>query len=181
MSMPAVFLDRDGTVNVDKDYLYKSGDFEFEKDVVRTLKYLYDKGYSLIIISNQSGIARGYFSVSDVEKLHSFINSEAEKNGFKFKAIYYCPHYRDGKIPGYSIDCECRKPGTGMIEQAVSEHKIDLGRSYLVGDKESDILAGKKAGLKTILVGTGYGKKTAESFSGYDYYFETMAGIRTII
>jgi HAD superfamily hydrolase (TIGR01662 family) len=68
MSTPAVFLDRDGTVNVDKDYLYKSGDFEFEKDVVRTLKYLYDKGYALIIISNQSGVARGYFSVSDVEK-----------------------------------------------------------------------------------------------------------------
>jgi D-glycero-D-manno-heptose 1,7-bisphosphate phosphatase len=181
MKSPAVFLDRDGTVNVDRDYLYRVEEFEFEKGVVETLKYLYDKGYKLIIVSNQSGIARGYFTVSDVEKLHAFIKAEAEKNGFCFAGIYYCPHYKEGIVPEFAIDCACRKPGTEMIKKAAIDHDIDLSRSYMAGDKEADIIAGKKSGLKTILVGTGYGKETAEKFSGYDYYFDSITGLKTLI
>ncbi|HQO09920.1 MAG TPA: HAD family hydrolase [Clostridiales bacterium] len=177
----AVFLDRDGTVNVDKNYLIRIEDFEFEAGVPAALKYLYDKGYKLIIISNQSGIARGYFSVNDVEKLHERIRNEAEKRGFSFAGIYYCPHYAEGSVPEYSIDCECRKPGTALIEKAMVEHDIDRNESYMIGDKKADITAGKNAGLTTILVGTGYGKQTAETFREYDFYIEYLSEIKKII
>lgn len=177
----AVFLDRDGTVNIDKDYLFAISDFEFEIGVPASLKYLYDKGFKLIIISNQSGIARGYFSVSDVEKLHEHIRKEAEKFGFSFAGIYYCPHYPKGSVPEFSIECDCRKPGNALIEKAITEHNIDRNESYMIGDKEADITAGLKSGLTTILVGTGYGKRTADTFKGYDFYIEYLSEIKKII
>jgi len=177
----AVFLDRDGTVNIDKNYLYKIGDFEFELGAVEALAYLYNKGFKLIIISNQSGIARGYFSVEDVEKLHDHIRTEALKNGFEFAGIYYCPHYENGSVPEYSVRCECRKPGTALIEKAIREHDIDRSGSYMVGDKEADMVSGSKAGLTTILVGTGYGKETKMKFKGFDHYLENIADIKKII
>ncbi len=177
----AVFLDRDGTVNVDKDYLYRIEDFEFEKNVPETLKYLYDKGYKLIIISNQSGIARGYFTVEDVEKLHDHIEKEAEAEGFKITEFYYCPHLPEGKIKEFSVECGCRKPGTGLIDKAVDDHDIDTASSFMIGDKEADMVSGRKAGLTTILVGTGYGKETVNNFKDYDHYFEDISGVRSII
>ncbi|MBU4485510.1 MAG: HAD family hydrolase [Candidatus Delongbacteria bacterium] len=181
MKNKAVFLDRDGTVNIDKDYLYKIDDFQFESGVTDTLKYLFDRGYKLIIISNQSGIARGYFSVDDVEILHKHIKKAALESGFEIAEIYYCPHFADGNVKKFAIECKCRKPGTELIERAINEHNIDRSQSYMIGDKESDIIAGKNAGLKTILVGTGYGKETAVIFKDYDYYFENISGIKAII
>jgi D,D-heptose 1,7-bisphosphate phosphatase len=172
MKNRAVFLDRDGTVNVEKDYLYRVEDFEFEKNVPQTLKYLYDKGYKLIIISNQSGIARGYFTEEDVEALHKFIASKSIGAGFEITGFYYCPHLEG---------CACRKPGTEMIERAVIEHDLDISQSFMIGDKEADIIAGKKAGLTTILVGTGYGRETEKKFKGYDHYFDDISGIRSVI
>lgn len=181
MKNTAVFLDRDGTVNVDKDYLYKPEDFEFEKNVPRTLKYLYDKGYKLVIISNQSGIARGYFTVEDVERLHAFIEKKAEEAGFKIFAFYYCPHFLNGSVAEYSIECKCRKPGTGMIDKAVEEHGIDISGSFMIGDKEADIIAGKRSGLTSILVGTGYGRETERNFKEYDHYFDDISGVMSVI
>jgi len=181
MKCRAVFLDRDGTVNVDKDYLYRIEDFEFEKNVPETLKYLYEKGYKLIVISNQSGIARGYFTVADVERLHDHISRTAEGLGFRIEGFYYCPHYKEGTVKEYAVDCGCRKPGTELIERAVKDHDIDISYSFFIGDKEADMLAGKKAGLTTILVGTGYGKETAENFRDYDHYFEDISGVRSVI
>lgn len=181
MKNKAVFLDRDGTVNIDKDYLYKIEDFQFETGVTDTLKYVYDKGYKLIIISNQSGVARGYFAISDVEKLHDHIKKKAAEFGFEITGIYYCPHYTKGIIKEFSIDCGCRKPGIELIEKAVRDHNIDIKKSFMIGDKEADILAGKYAGLKTVLIGTGYGKETLKTCREYDYYFENISGIKTII
>lgn len=181
MENRAVFLDRDGTVNVDKNYLYRVEDFQFETGVAGTLKYLYDKGFKLIIISNQSGVARGYFTVEDVEKLHDHIKKEAVRSGFEFSGIYYCPHYAKGAVKEFSIECECRKPGTALIEQAIKEHGIDISGSFMIGDKEADIIAGKKAGLTTILVGTGYGKETKKNFKDFDHYFENIMEVKTII
>jgi D,D-heptose 1,7-bisphosphate phosphatase len=174
MKSRAVFLDRDGTVNVDKDYMYKPEDFEFEKGVAETLKYLYSKNYKLIIITNQSGIARGYYTAEDVERLHDHMRILAKENGFEFTGFYFCPHMPDE-------GCSCRKPGTALIEKAVLEHGIDLSVSYMVGDKESDMTAGKKAGLTTILVGSGYGKQTKENYDGYDHYFDCITGLMSII
>ena len=174
MKSRAVFLDRDGTVNVDKDYMHKPEDFEFEKGVTGTLKYLFSKNYKLIIITNQSGIARGYYTVDDLNKLHDHMRILAKNSGFEFAGFYFCPH-----MPGKG--CDCRKPGTALIEKAAQEHGIDPVSSYMVGDKESDMIAGKNAGLTTVLVGSGYGKKTKESYDGYDHYFESITGLMSII
>lgn len=174
MKNRAVFLDRDGTVNVDKNYLHKPEDFEFEKGVTETLKYLFSKNYKLIIITNQSGIARGYYTVDDMNKLHEHMKILAKNSGFEFAGFYFCPHMPDA-------GCDCRKPGTALIEKAAHDHSIDLEHSYMVGDKESDMVAGSKAGLKTVLVGSGYGKKTKESYDSYDHYFECITGLMSII
>lgn len=181
MKNKAVFLDRDGTVNVEKDYLHRTEDLEFEENIPETLKYLYDKGYKLIIVSNQSGIARGYFTVQDVEHLHSFMRKKAEDAGFKIEKFYYCPHHPEGTVPEFSFECSCRKPGTGLIDQAVKDFDIDVSASYMIGDKAADMIAGKRAGLTTILVGTGYGKETAENFKDYDHYFEDISQIKSVI
>ena len=174
MKSRAVFLDRDGTVDVDKDYMYKPEEFEFEKGVVETLRYIYSKNYKLIVITNQSGIARGYFTSGDVEKLHDHMKVTAKENGFEFTGFYFCPHMPDE-------GCSCRKPGTELIEKAALEHSIDLELSYMVGDKESDMAAGRNAGMTTVLVGSGYGKRTKEDFQDYDHYFESITGLKSII
>jgi D,D-heptose 1,7-bisphosphate phosphatase len=181
MENRAVFLDRDGTINVDKNYLYRIEDFEFEAGAAEALKHLFDKGYKLIIISNQSGVARGYFTVEDVERLHDHIKKEAVRSGFEFAGIYYCPHYTKGTVKEFSIECACRKPGTALIEQAIKEHKIDRSGSYMIGDKEADMIAGKKAGLTTILVGTGCGKETKKNYKDFDHYFDNIMEVKTII
>lgn len=166
----AIFLDRDGTVNVDKNYLIKTEEFEFEKGVVSSLKKLYDEGWLLIIVTNQSGIARGYFTEKDVTTLHLYINEKCKENGFEIANFYYCPHHKNGKVDKYSKECMCRKPERGMIDKALNDFNIDLENSFVIGDKHSDIQLGKNCGCKTILVGTGYGAETKEKYNDYDYF-----------
>ncbi|GHV17978.1 hypothetical protein AGMMS49938_18910 [Fibrobacterales bacterium] len=144
----AVFLDRDGTINIDNGYVYKREDFKFIKGVPQSIKKLNDAGYKVIVISNQSGIARGFYTAKDVKKLHNHIDAELKKNGAKIDAYYFCPHH-----PNFNGKCECRKPKIGLIEQAVQDFNIDLSQSYFVGDKKSDEECAKNAGLKAILVG----------------------------
>jgi len=173
----ALFLDRDGTVNVDKHYLINPCDFEFEKNVAEVLKMASSKGYLLIVLTNQSGIARGYFTEDDLRNLHSYIQEQAVKNGFAFTDFFYCPHYKNGSVKEYAIECNCRKPKPGMIEQALKKYDIDLDQSFMIGDKDADIQLGKLAGIKTVLVGTGYGIKYKESEVGYDFYIEDFSGL----
>lgn len=163
--VPAVFLDRDGTINVERNYLYKISDFEFEYSAISAIAALNDAGYKVIVITNQAGIGRGYYTEADVERLHIWINDELKKYDAHIDRFYYCPHHPVYGIGVYKKECSCRKPGIELIHQAVRAFDIDIEKSFLIGDRETDIEAGKKAGLRSILVLTGYGQKTQELLS----------------
>lgn len=135
----AFFIDRDGTINIDKGYVYKYDDFEFIEGVIKTLRVLKEKGYLLIVITNQSGIARGYYNAEDVKSLHSKVNEYLkDKYYFEIDDFYYCPHYSESNTHNGQKQCICRKPMPGMILNAAQKHNIDLSQSYMVGDKKSD-------------------------------------------
>ena len=157
----AIFLDRDGTINVEKDYIYKSEDLIFEEGTIEALKTFKNLGYILIVVSNQSGIARGYFTEEDLNIFNNNMNEILKKNGVEITEFYCCPHHPDG-IGEYKKVCECRKPNNKMIEDAIKKYNIDREKSYMIGDKTSDIEAGLKSNLKTVLVKTGYGLKDME-------------------
>ena len=157
----AIFLDRDGTINVEKDYIYKSEDLVFEEGSIEALKTFKNLGYILIVVSNQSGIARGYFTEEDLNIFNNNMNEILKKNGVEITEFYCCPHHPDG-IGEYKKVCECRKPNNKMIEDAIKKYNIDREKSYMIGDKTSDIGAGLKSNLKTVLVKTGYGLKDME-------------------
>ena len=157
----AIFLDRDGTINVEKDYIYKSEDLVFEEGTIKALKTFKNLEYILIVISNQSGIARGYFTEEDLNIFNNNMNEILKKNGVEITEFYCCPHHPDG-IGEYKKVCECRKPNNKMIEDAIKKYNIAREKSYMIGDKTSDIGAGLKSNLKTVLVKTGYGLKDME-------------------
>ena len=146
MSNKAIFLDRDGTINVDKGFVYKVEDFEFLPGATEGLKILHEAGFLLIIITNQSGIARGYYTEEDFESLNSWMLTELEKHGVHITAVYYCPHLprEEGEesIPSelkqYRINCLCRKPKLELFERAIKDFNIDLSQSFAIGDKPRD-------------------------------------------
>jgi D-glycero-D-manno-heptose 1,7-bisphosphate phosphatase len=142
MSNKALFLDRDGVINVEKDYLYKIEDFEFISGIFDLCSYYQKLGYIIIVVTNQSGISRGFYSEDDFEHLSSWMIEEFSKNSIEVKKVYHCPHH-----PEFSGKCSCRKPLPGMLIQAQKEYDIDMKNSVLVGDKERDIEAGLNAGL----------------------------------
>lgn len=148
----ALFLDRDGVVNKEKNYLYKIEDFEFIDGVFETCRYFQNKGYLIIIITNQAGIARGKYTEKDFEILTHWMINEFKKENITISKVYHCPHH-----PDFTGECECRKPKPGMILEAKNEFNINLKDSVLVGDKNSDIEAGKSAGVgKNYLISTGH-------------------------
>lgn len=134
----AVFLDRDGTINVEKHYLYKKEDFEFLPGVIEALRMLQNSGYLLIIVTNQSGIARGYYTEADFQKLNDWMVNTLKSNGVYIADVYYCPHLPDAPVERYRKNCDCRKPKLGMFQKAVEEHIIDLSESFAIGDKIRD-------------------------------------------
>lgn len=134
----AIFLDRDGTINVEKDYLYKIEDFEFIDGVVDALRLLQDAGYLLIIITNQSGIARGYYTEEDYYTLNSWMIDTLQEQGITISAVYFCPHHPTAAVEKYRIDCDCRKPKLGLYEQAVKDFNLDIGNCFAIGDKIRD-------------------------------------------
>ena len=140
--MKAAFFDRDGTLIKDAHYLSKLSQVELLPKAVDLCLQLQREGYLLIVVTNQSGIARGYFDCSFVEETHDYMSELFADHGVRFHAIYYCPH-------GPDDNCECRKPKPGMLLQAAQEHDIDLSQSLMFGDKESDIQAGIAAGCKS--------------------------------
>ena len=149
--MKAAFLDRDGVINVDHGYVSRVEDFEFQEGIFELFEILQNMGFVLFVVTNQSGIARGYYSLEDFLNLSEYMLSELKNRGVEIKEIAYCPHHPD--ITG---ECECRKPKPGMILDLASRYGIDLKSSILIGDKQSDIDAGKNAGLgKTYLVNQG--------------------------
>lgn len=162
---PAVFLDRDGTINVEKNYLYRVEDFEFIPGAPEAIKRLKDAGYLVIVVTNQSGVARGYFSLQDVAILHRHIEKELAKIDTSIDAFYICPHHPTEGKGEYLRDCNCRKGKPGMLHRAANDFGVDLSASFMVGDKEVDFLAGVRAGSKAILVSTGYGSQEAKKGS----------------
>ena len=158
----AVFLDRDGTINIEKDYLYKIEDFEFISGAPEAIKRLKEAGFVVIVVSNQSGVAQGYFDEDAVNQLHRHIQAELTDYGTSIDGFYFCPHHPDKGVGAYKVDCNCRKGKPGMLLQAAREDDLDLQNSFMVGDKLADIEAGERAGCKSVLVLTGYGSKTAQ-------------------
>jgi D-glycero-D-manno-heptose 1,7-bisphosphate phosphatase len=154
----AVFLDRDGTINIEKDYLYQAADFEFVAGAPEAIRLLNQAGLMVVVVTNQSGVARGYYTEEDVEILHRHIASELERADAHVDAWLYCPHHPSGR-GSYALPCDCRKPLPGMLKSAARRYDIDLQNSIMIGDKRADIEAGLAAGCRTILVRTGYGAK----------------------
>jgi D-glycero-D-manno-heptose 1,7-bisphosphate phosphatase len=152
----AVFLDRDGTINIEKDYLYQASDFEFIPGAPEAIRLLNQAGIMVVVVTNQSGVARGYYTEEDVLNLHSHIAKELEHSGAHVDAWLYCPHHPSGR-GSYALPCNCRKPLPGMLQEAAARYDIDLENSTMIGDKRADIEAGQAAGGRTILVRTGYG------------------------
>lgn len=144
MAKKALFLDRDGVINKEVNYLYKIEDFEFIDGIFDLCRYFQDKGYLIIVVTNQSGIARGYYSHEQFNTLTSWMIEEFAKNKIKLDKVYYCPHH-----PDISGVCECRKPDIGMFKEAQKEFDIDLENSVMVGDNERDIEAALKSGVKS--------------------------------
>lgn len=147
----AIFLDRDGTLIEEKNYLSDKKDIKFLDGVFDGLQILQQQ-FLLIIITNQSGVARGYFNEDKVIEINEEIKKQLRDHNINITDIFYCPHHIAGKIKKYSIKCNCRKPNTGLINIAVEKYNIDLSKSYVIGDKDSDIQLGKNAGCKTILI-----------------------------
>jgi len=139
----ALFLDRDGVVNVEKDYLYKIEDFEFINGIIELCKHYQDKDYIIVIVTNQSGIARGFYTEKDFSILTEWMINQFSLYGISIEKVYFCPHH-----PDISGVCSCRKPSPGMLLDAKNDFNIDLASSLLIGDKERDIQAGISAGLR---------------------------------
>jgi D-glycero-D-manno-heptose 1,7-bisphosphate phosphatase len=148
----AVFLDRDGTINVEIHYLHEPEKFQFIENVPEGLKLLISNGFKVIVITNQGAIGKGYYGHEDVEKTHQQMKNLLEEENIELTDIYYCPHC-------VAENCNCRKPLPGMVLKAIEDHQIDPSKSWMIGDKLSDITAGNRANLKSILVLTGYGEE----------------------
>ena len=148
-----IFIDRDGVINVDPigDYIKRWADFRFEEGALEGMKILSRHGYDIIVISNQAGIGDGVYTLADLHDINENMIKVFEKEGIRFKAAYYCEH---GKAAG----CSCRKPEIGLFQRAVADVSYDPKTTFFIGDKISDVLAGKKFGIRTIFVKTGHGK-----------------------
>ncbi len=154
----AVFLDRDGVINEEVNYLSSPELLNLLPGAAQAIRKLNGQGIPVIVISNQAGVARGYFSELEVLRIHERLSILLSREAAHIDRYYYCPHHPTEGLGPYRIDCECRKPKPGLLLKAGSEMSLDLERSYLVGDKVTDVEAGMRAGVKSILVLTGYGE-----------------------
>lgn len=155
MKHKAVFFDRDGVLNVDKAYLYQVEELEWIDGALAAIAYLTQAGYLVFVVTNQSGIARGYYTITAMEKLHQYMKDIAANSGGKIEKFYYCPHLPTGSVAEYAIDCDCRKPKPGLILQALAEYDVDMEKSFLIGDKKRDVEAAEAAGIKGYLFEKG--------------------------
>lgn len=158
MKRPAVFIDRDGTINEQMGYINHLSRFVLLPGAEEAIKLLNRHQYLAIIVSNQSGVARGYFPIELVDKVHELMKALLEEKDAVIDAIYFCPHHKAGVVPEYTTRCICRKPGTGLIDKACLEFDIDMENSYVIGDRITDIELAHRAKIKGILVSTGYGR-----------------------
>lgn len=151
----AVFLDRDGTLIRDADYLTAVEELQVLPGVPEALRRLKRAGFLLLLVTNQSAIARGWLTEERLQRIHERLNALLRADGAAIDGFYYCPHLPEGTVPRYAQECQCRKPQPGLLERAAQDWGVDLRQSYAVGDSERDVEAGRRAGCRTILVGTG--------------------------
>jgi D-glycero-D-manno-heptose 1,7-bisphosphate phosphatase len=165
----AVFLDRDGTLNEEVEYLHRIEDLRVLPGVADALRRLRGAAFLLVVVTNQAGIGRGYYDPRDAERLHRHLNRTLERNGAGIDSFYFCPYHPEAKLERYRGESPDRKPAPGMLLRASREHDIDLARSFMVGDHEKDVEAGRAAGCRTVLVGTGYGVRFRDR-ARYDHF-----------
>ncbi len=169
-SEKAAFIDRDGTIIVDKHFLSNPDEIEFESKALEGLKKIKQAGYKLVIISNQSGVARGYFTPEQVDIINARLVEMLAANQILIDAVYFCPHHPDGSNPHYNMVCHCRKPAPGMAEEAAYQLGVDLRKSIVIGDKLDDVNLAKTIGAKAILVKSGYGSKHVDAINNSSFY-----------
>lgn len=152
----AAFLDRDGVITVDHGYTHRIDDFAFVPGSAQAMKQLQSAGWRLVVVTNQSGIARGLYSQDDYARFTAHLRGELRAVGVELDAVLHCPHLPDAAVPAYRQMCDCRKPGPGMLLQAARELSIDLGSSVMIGDRLTDVQAGRTAGVgRCLLVRSG--------------------------
>ena len=147
---PAAFLDRDGVLNVDHGYTHKPEHLEWIDGAPAAVRLLNEAGYTVIVITNQSGVARGYYEEAAVHQFHAHMQDALRVQGAHIDAFYYCPHHPEGTVKEFAVRCRCRKPAPGMLEQAAREWPIDPGRSFLIGDKDDDMAAAAAFNIRGI-------------------------------
>ncbi len=166
-----LFLDRDGVINKDKSYLYKIEDFEWVEGVKEALTMATNAGYEIIVVTNQSGVARGYYTEEDVKRLHDYISAELAVIGVFILDFYYCPHLLGASVKKYDIDCECRKPKPGMLLQAMEDYSVCKEQSFMIGDSLRDVEAAESAGIRGYLYQGGCMKSFVEGIlKGNNHY-----------
>jgi D-glycero-D-manno-heptose 1,7-bisphosphate phosphatase len=154
----AIFIDRDGTISEEVGYINHLSRFRLFPYAAAALNQLHENGYLAIVITNQAGVARGYFSEAMVQEIHQQMTKELETSGARLDAIYYCAHHPSVGEPPYQFDCDCRKPKPGLLLRAAQDYNIDLANSWMIGDRYSDIELAANAGVKSALVLSGYGR-----------------------
>lgn len=165
----AVFLDRDGTITQDAGYTYELEDFRFVENALAGLAVLAELDFALVLVTNQSGIGRGVFTVAEMTAFNQHLVAELGARGIVLTAVYYCPYHPDAGVGEWRRDSPDRKPRPGMFLRAAEEHSLDLSRSYAIGDKKSDIVAGQAAGCFSIMVMTGESERDPESGAEPDH------------
>lgn len=164
---PAVFLDRDGTINEELGYINHISRFKLLKESANGIKLLNEAGFLVFVVSNQSGAAKGYFPEKLIDEINTVMLADLSACGARIDKIYYCPHSVDGKVDSLRMECDCRKPKTGMIKSAMRDFNIDIFKSFVIGDRINDITFAHAAGLRGIMVKTGYGMGELEYILPY--------------
>ncbi len=171
----AAFLDRDGVINLDRAYVHRWDEFEFVPGAVDAMRRLREAGYVLIVVTNQSGLARGMYTEAQFQELTRRMREALAAAGADVEAVYHCPHHPKGKVPELAVDCDCRKPEPGMILQAAREHGLSLADSFMVGDKPSDIEAARAAGLGRAYIVQSDNEESTDGLAGADAAYADLA------
>ncbi len=176
----AVFLDRDGTVNEEVGYLRDLGELRLIPGAGAAIRRLNEADFKVVLVTNQSGVARGYFSEALVHEAHERLGEMLRSEGARIDAVYYCPHHPSAGNSRYTVNCDCRKPKTGLIDRAVKDLVIDVEHAYMVGDKWSDVELAQRAGVRAVLVRSGFapddpGNKRPEHVGDPDYIAHDLA------
>ena len=175
MSNKAVFLDRDGVINEDHAYIYKIEDFKFIDGVFDACRYFKQLGYKLIVVTNQSGIGRGYYTESDFAVLTDWMKAQFVENNCEIDALYYCPYHPEEALPPYRIQTDCRKPAPGMLNRGIKEFDLQPSECVMIGDKPTDIKAAEAAGIGRKILLSNHQSLSPEQMANADEIWQTLA------